>query len=162
MSSRTRTEPKAYWVQNNPVLKAGQYAIEEETGRHKFGDGTTPWLELDSFLPVQKLLRLLENSGGGGSAALPLRLEAQTAVIADPDTAVETGFYFIFNTADTPKLPEGTRVGALIAFATSLPNGSNPVIPTVVQQFIAGTTVYVRTKSGSTWSAWSSTLSGTF
>lgn len=58
----TRTDhPKtaAEWSTLNPVLREGEYGVESDTGKHKFGNGFTPWNELSGFFP----------GGGSDSAA---------------------------------------------------------------------------------------------
>lgn len=42
------------WASRNPVLREGEPGYEKDTGKHKIGDGQTPW-------------NLLEYVGGGGA-----------------------------------------------------------------------------------------------
>jgi hypothetical protein len=37
----------AEWTLANPVLAEGEIGIETDTGKHKIGDGTTEWGDLD-------------------------------------------------------------------------------------------------------------------
>ena len=41
----------ARWVQMNPVLKEGEPALEEGTGKMKIGNGVSPWTTLEYFVP---------------------------------------------------------------------------------------------------------------
>lgn len=41
-----RNGTAASWAQHNPVLLAGEMGVETDTGKFKFGDGTTPWNQL--------------------------------------------------------------------------------------------------------------------
>src|SRR5262245_33259196 len=45
-----RRDTAAQWAVNNPVLAAGEPGLESDTGRIKFGDGTTAWTGLAYFL----------------------------------------------------------------------------------------------------------------
>ena len=38
-----RSGTAATWELVNPVLLKGEIGVESDTGRFKFGDGTTPW-----------------------------------------------------------------------------------------------------------------------
>lgn len=51
-----RNGTAASWAQHNPVLLAGEMGVETDTGKFKFGDGTTPWNQLPY-------------SGGGSSSS---------------------------------------------------------------------------------------------
>lgn len=41
-----RRDTAANWTSANPTLLSGELAIETDTGKHKMGDGTTPWISL--------------------------------------------------------------------------------------------------------------------
>lgn len=41
-----RRDTAANWTSANPVLAAGEPALETDTGRRKLGDGTTAWTAL--------------------------------------------------------------------------------------------------------------------
>ena len=43
---RHRRDTAANWTSNNPVLEAGQIGYETDTGRFKFGNGSTAWTSL--------------------------------------------------------------------------------------------------------------------
>ena len=53
---KLRRDLAANWTQTNPVLAAGEPGLETDTGRVKYGNGTTPWTQL--------------SYGGGGAASL--------------------------------------------------------------------------------------------
>lgn len=61
-----RADTSANWTAANPVLLLGEPGYETDTGKLKFGDGTTPWSGLDYFQG-----ELLETSGAidGGNAS---------------------------------------------------------------------------------------------
>ena len=40
------------WTSNNPTLSAGEIGVETDTGKFKFGDGSTAWSSLDYFEPA--------------------------------------------------------------------------------------------------------------
>lgn len=42
-----RNDTSANWVANNPVLSKGEMGIQIDNKKFKFGDGITPWNELD-------------------------------------------------------------------------------------------------------------------
>lgn len=44
---RLRRATQAQWAASNPVLLAGELAVETDTRRLKVGDGTTAWTGLD-------------------------------------------------------------------------------------------------------------------
>jgi hypothetical protein len=43
---KLRRDTAANWTTNNPILAAGEPGLETDTGRVKYGDGTTPWAQL--------------------------------------------------------------------------------------------------------------------
>ena len=45
-----RRDTAAQWIAINPVLAAGEPGLESDTGRIKFGDGSTAWRDLAYFL----------------------------------------------------------------------------------------------------------------
>jgi hypothetical protein len=44
---KLRRDIAANWTQNNPVLAEGEPGLELDTGKIKYGNGTTPWNSLD-------------------------------------------------------------------------------------------------------------------
>ena len=45
-----RTDSSGNWHTANPVLLRGEFAVEEDTGRIKIGDGKTEWSALPYFI----------------------------------------------------------------------------------------------------------------
>jgi len=45
-----RRDSAAGWLAVNPVLLAGEPGFEEDTGKHKIGDGVTAWAGLSYFI----------------------------------------------------------------------------------------------------------------
>lgn len=39
------------WEIENPILAEGEPGFEKDTGKLKIGNGFTPWLDLDYFIP---------------------------------------------------------------------------------------------------------------
>lgn len=70
MSTRIqlRRDTAAAWSSVNPVLGAGEPALERDTGKLKIGDGTTAWSSLPYFLDLADLTpviaAMVEESGG--------------------------------------------------------------------------------------------------
>lgn len=48
MSTRwqTKRDTAANWTTNNPILLAGEWGFETDTGKYKIGDGSTAWTSL--------------------------------------------------------------------------------------------------------------------
>lgn len=42
-----RRGTSAQWVSSNPILAQGEMGLELDTGKFKFGDGSTPWILLN-------------------------------------------------------------------------------------------------------------------
>jgi hypothetical protein len=55
---RQRIDTAVRWTQFNPVLLDGEMGIERDTGRFKFGNGTTAWISL----PYAKADTISQNS----------------------------------------------------------------------------------------------------
>jgi len=49
MTIQIRRDSATNWASENPVLAAGQPGLEEDTGKIKYGNGSTPWNSLDYF-----------------------------------------------------------------------------------------------------------------
>lgn len=81
---QARRDTAANWTSVNPVLAAGEPGFESDTGKFKFGDGTTAW-------------NSLAYAGGGGAIAdqsITPRMLADTARIgsqAPTGTIAQTG-----------------------------------------------------------------------
>lgn len=41
----------ADWAFENPILESGEPGFEKDTGRLRIGDGKTPFMSLDWFMP---------------------------------------------------------------------------------------------------------------
>lgn len=50
MAIQLRRDTAGLWTSINPVLAAGEPGLESDTGRIKYGDGTTAWIALGYFL----------------------------------------------------------------------------------------------------------------
>jgi hypothetical protein len=57
---------------SNPVLAAGEFGIETDTGRMKIGDGVTAWNSLGYFVPSASDI----STGTLESARLPVNAQA--------------------------------------------------------------------------------------
>lgn len=58
-----RRGTKSQWISANPVLESGELGLETDTGRLKFGDGSSSWDELDYVGTKENLIRVQNNSG---------------------------------------------------------------------------------------------------
>lgn len=58
-----RRGTKSQWISTNPVLESGELGLETDTGRLKFGDGSSSWDELDYVGTKENLIRVQNNSG---------------------------------------------------------------------------------------------------
>lgn len=47
-----RRDSAANWTSANPVLAAGEFGVELDTGLAKQGDGSTAWASLEYFRPI--------------------------------------------------------------------------------------------------------------
>lgn len=158
MASRIRVKPKQFWVDNNPTLKLGEQAIEAETGRTKFGDGVTPWYELDGFMPETKIRQLISEGGGGGggSAELPPRLGAMTPVVSDANDISETGVVFVisFDPEGVTNLPNNEPASFVNNFSVVAEYEGTP-FPVQQQLCVVSGHFYVRGyQSDDGWSVW--------
>lgn len=171
-----RHKTGAEWAESDYILPAGTAAYDDDTGRHKYGDGINLWpdlpwpetepgddLDLVAVNTDGNLVRVSDGtpvevdgggSGGGGSDSLPPRLDAVTVAQDDPNDATSSGFYFVANETAPVNLPDNVTAGPLIVINAA---------DVVTQILIANSTVYTRSKTGSAaWAAWASTLNGTF
>lgn len=48
---KLRRDTARRWANINPVLLEGEPGFEKDTGRFKIGDGSSPWLALEYYLP---------------------------------------------------------------------------------------------------------------
>lgn len=66
---KLRRNPSNVWDELNPILEAGEQGFETDTGHYRIGNGVSRWRELDSFIPKEAVLALineaLANHGGG-------------------------------------------------------------------------------------------------
>ena len=95
---KLRRDTAANWTLNNPILAAGEPGLETDTGKTKYGDGTTAWTSL-SYATGGITAR--EQIGYFTAAApeLPNNTRSQwfETVVADPDGNA----YFVGSTYDT-------------------------------------------------------------
>src|SRR3954447_23600646 len=99
---RNRRGTSAEWALTNPILADGELGFEKDTKNFKFGDGATPWLELDSpldaagYLPINGKAANAELLDGFNSSAVadpntvPVRTSAGRLVVADGSAVNET------------------------------------------------------------------------
>lgn len=64
---RFRRNSSVEWIALNPILDPGEPGFETDTGLFKLGNGHSRWTELDTYLTKEKILELLESTGGSGS-----------------------------------------------------------------------------------------------
>lgn len=86
-----RRDTAANWVNNNPVLAAGEWGLESDTHFYKIGDATTAWTSLAySSLP---------------SGTAPLASPALTGVPTAPTAAAGTNTTQLATTAFVAAVP---------------------------------------------------------
>lgn len=59
---RVRRGTNHEWVTKNPILHEGEPSYEEDTGRLKFGDGVTRWVDLDYIIPEKDVKAAIQNA----------------------------------------------------------------------------------------------------
>lgn len=74
-SFRFRHGTAAIASDHNLILAAGEPGIELDTGKFKIGDGVTPWLELDYYLPLSSDI---PDDNGSALAALSIHINSET------------------------------------------------------------------------------------
>src|SRR5262249_32420106 len=140
-----RRDTAAQWTAANPVLAAGEPGLESDTGRIKFGDGSTAWRDLAYFLghvddSADAGTPVSSAPVGAIAARQPIDLSAVAALTpADDDllrckagvwsrrtpgqvkldlalTAADVGLAHVDNTADVNK-PVSAAQAALVASA---------------------------------------------
>lgn len=84
----------ADWAAKNPVLRDGELGQEEDTGRMKMGDGSTPWNALDRYFPTDDEIQLMIQAATGG--------EIIVGNLEDLTTNVKTTVVDAINEINTP------------------------------------------------------------
>lgn len=72
-----RRDTAANWTSRNPVLHSGELGVEIDTGKAKFGDGTTSWSTLSYWNPGSSLANPMTTIGDlivAGTGGSPARL----------------------------------------------------------------------------------------
>lgn len=77
---------EARWAELNPILDPGEPGYEEDTGKHKLGDGVSHWLDLEYFLPEAAIRDAIQQAiaeagvivGGSDFAALTAHINSTT------------------------------------------------------------------------------------
>lgn len=62
MIIRHRRGTSLEWTVANPVLSSGELGYETDTGRHKIGNGSSPWTTLDSFIPSSEIAENIQEA----------------------------------------------------------------------------------------------------
>lgn len=86
---KLRRGTAAQWTSANPVLAAGEPGFELDTGKHKIGNGTDAWADLEYFLPASALSATIaagvepkaDKGGSHGDGQNVARLRRPTLVI---------------------------------------------------------------------------------
>lgn len=109
-----RRDTAANWTSNNPTLAQGEPALETDTGKLKFGDGSTAWTSLGYF------------AGGSGGSGGPSGFAQGLSSTWDFSTVYQ-------NTQSVPQyLMTNVTLGAtastdVAVFELWVGSGSNPV-----------------------------------
>lgn len=89
----TRIAPKIVFDKENPILAAGELALEEELTGARIGDGKTAWRELDDLLvskeTIDKWCTIAKGVTGSHLVTLPNINFAYTTVNVDSNPLVE-------------------------------------------------------------------------
>lgn len=95
---KMRRDTAANWASKNPVLADGEQGKETDSGKFKLGDGETPWLGLEYFLPESGVLAMIDAAFGGGSggdgeggSTAALQALAEHVIDPTPHTAYDEG-----------------------------------------------------------------------
>lgn len=124
MSRTDRPKTAAEWNAKNPVLRQGEYGVASDTGKHKFGDGITPWNELPYFTPG--------SGGSGGGAALPAQFSADNIPFLNPQITPteEDGVVILDEAVDLNTITDSGfyRVGNITGNKDYVLNGPTGVI----------------------------------
>lgn len=94
---RARRGTAALWTSVNPTLTLGEIAYETDTGKHKFGDGSTAWNSLGYATPLVDLSlstgTLPATNGGTGlssfSSSNRLLYTTSTTAIGETDASAQ-------------------------------------------------------------------------
>lgn len=82
-----KRDTAANWTSNNPVLLNGEIGYETDTGKIKFGDGTTAWNSLSYFAGAAS--GITSNPQSGEYTITGLRLSATGEIIVTYDETPE-------------------------------------------------------------------------
>lgn len=74
---QNRRDTAAQWTTTNPVLEAGEWGIELDSGQGKLGDGTAAWADLDySAVPFTVILAAITDAVTAGISTSALSVSA--------------------------------------------------------------------------------------
>lgn len=85
-----RRDTAANWTAANPVLAAGEWGLETDTGKLKLGDGTTAWTSLAYRLVGGTPALTLGTANAAGSASTAIATDATIAAFDGTTPAAET------------------------------------------------------------------------
>jgi len=92
MSTRwqTKRDLAATWTTNDPILLAGEWGYETDTGKYKIGDGTTAWTSLlYAGSGGSSGTGIVSNPGSGEYRVKGIRLGAGNVLIVTYDGDAE-------------------------------------------------------------------------
>jgi len=81
-----KRDTAANWTTNDPVLMAGEWGYERDTGKNKIGDGSTAWTSLlYAGSGGSSGTGIVSNPGSGEYRVTGIRLSAAGAIIISYD-----------------------------------------------------------------------------
>ena len=84
------------WITKNPVLGEGEPGMETDTGYVKFGNGMTPWVDLEYILPESGLLARVQAAIDAGEVGDLTRADLVDHIeSANPHPAYDDGPSFL-------------------------------------------------------------------
>lgn len=129
-----RRDTAANWTSENPTLAEGEAGLETDTGKLKFGDGSTAWTGLSYFAPGGA-----SAAWGGITGTLSDQTDLQTALDAKLGKTATVQSYSGNRTLDATN--NGAYVRVTAAGTVTLPNGLGDGFQCVIVNDTASDTV---------------------
>ena len=110
-----RRDTSTNWSNNNPILSAGEIGFDTSVGKHKIGDGTTPWNDLPYFALVSDTIYILPeataNTLGGVKVGTNLNIDAN-GVLSATDTTYTAASPITLNGTEIQHEASGVTAGS--------------------------------------------------
>jgi hypothetical protein len=122
---QVRRGTAAQWTAANPILAAGEFGLETDTGRIKIGDGSTAWNSLTRNLIISDISQSMSNKSmdvtpdfddnDTGVTALPDATVTTISLLTEVNTAGSTWFETVSDNIITVKKAGFYNVNAFAA-----------------------------------------------